>query len=312
MTHLFHSKIYLRALPMSFCLFLMTYALQASTLFAQRADTKPFLGSGTTKPKITIEQPNSGWTVDQMVEVSGTISDHSIDPIVVSVNGDRFFIRNYGGKFKRKFPIVPGKNSIVVQGSNKGGTVEIGKTVFAEIPQAPIVIILSSDTDGIYTDLHVYEPHPQSKDPFEEAKDKNHHIYWASTSSPSGGRFYLNSQGGSFDDPGYGPYLYTHRSPPKGIYRIDANYWPSGDKPHAVATLNITVFGGTRHEQKRVVKAPLIMPGETATLGYIRFDSQEDTQIFIPSIDPKPRENNLWPKWVIDAPIRVLGDKESI
>jgi len=280
--------------------------------FSQRSATKPFLGSGTSRPTINLERPHSGWTVDQMTEVSGTISDPTIDPLVVSVNGDRYFVRNFGGQFKRKFPVIPGKNSILVQASNRGGTTEVGKTLYAEVPPTPIFVVLSSDMEGIYTDLHIYEPLPQSKDPFEDTKEKNHHIFWAAPGSPSGGKFYLNHQRGSFDEPGYGPYLYTHRSPPKGIYRIDANYWPSGDKPHAVANMSITIFGGTPFEQKRSAKTPLMMGGETVTLGFIRYDGYHNSHIYIPSLDSKPVDGKIWPRWVVDAPVRILEKKESI
>jgi uncharacterized protein YfaP (DUF2135 family) len=287
-------------------------ALDMGIANAQRPDTKPFLGQGTTKPVITVDHPSSGWTVSQMIDVSGSIDDVTIDPLTVSVNGDRFFVRNFGGKFQRKFPLLPGKNSIIVQGSNRAGTTQVAKTIFAGIPPAPLFIVLSSDMDGIYTDLHIYEPHPESQNPFEESKEKNHHVYWAYTASPSGGNLYLNNQRGYFDEPGYGPYLYTHRSPPKGIYRVDANYWPSGDKPQVVAYMNITIFGGTPYEQKRSMKTPLIMRGETATLGYIRFDGYKNSHIYIPSVDPKPNNNQIWPKWVIDAPVRILGKNQSI
>jgi uncharacterized protein YfaP (DUF2135 family) len=269
-------------------------------------------GKGTTPPVLTLTAPTSGWTVEQMIEVSGKVSDTTIDPLVVSINGDRYLIRNFGGSFRRKFPMMPGKNSVVVQASNQAGTTQLGKTVHAEIPQAPLFMVLTSDTDGIYTDLHVYEPLPQSKDPFLESKTANNHVYWAMTESPSGGRFYLNHQGGDFDEPGYGPYLYTHRSPPLGIYRIDANYWPSGDKAHAVATLNMTLFGGTPKEVRRTVKAPLIMPGETLTLAWIKLERDQKASIYIPSLDPKPGSTKIWPQWVLDEKMRKEQQENPI
>lgn len=273
--------------------------------FGQRPANGVMRGQGKDPPVVTLKAPHSGWTVDQMAEISGKVSDPTINPIIVSINGDRYFIRNFAGEFSRKFPMVPGKNSIIVQASNIGGTTEVARTIYAKVANAPMVLILSSDTDGIYTDLHVYEPLPYAQDPFADPKQNTHHVYWASTESPSGGRFYLNHQGGSFDEPGYGPYLYTHRAPPLGIYKIDANYWPSGDKAHAVAGLNIVLFGGTKQEIRKSVKAPLIMPGETLTLAWIKMDKNEQASIYIPSIDPKPQTNKTWPQWVIDAKLRT-------
>jgi uncharacterized protein YfaP (DUF2135 family) len=254
------------------------------------------LGAGTEKPKITLKSPTGGWTVDRMVLVEGTISDPTITPITININGDRYLLKNHNGEFKRKFPLSSGKNTIVVSGENAGGTGKAERVLFAKVPALPMNLVLTSDTDGVYTDLHVYEPTEAN---FTEPK-KFEHVYWARTESPSGGRFYLNEQGGSFDEPGYGPYLYTHSSPPKGIYRIDANYWPSGDKAHTVATLNLTLFGGTNNEQKKLVKAPLVTPGETVTLAWIRYEGSGRASVYAPLVDSKPKDGSVWPKWVLD------------
>src|SRR4030095_2322985 len=111
-----------------------------------------------------------------------------------------------------------GKNAITVEGTNQSGRTQVERTVYAQVPPAAILLVLTSDTDGIYTDLHVYEPKPNLKDPVTESQSATAHVFWADTSSPSGGKFYLNEQGGDYDQPGYGPYLYTHTSPPIGIY----------------------------------------------------------------------------------------------
>ena len=76
-------------------------------------------------------------------------------------------------------------------------------------------------------------------------------------------RFYASGreQGGDFDQPAYGPYLYIHRAPPKGVYLVATNYWPSGDKAHTVATLNLALFEGTPNEVRRMVRVPLATPG---------------------------------------------------
>lgn len=38
-----------------------------------------------------------GWTVDRMDLVAGTVSDATIDPITVSINGVRYLVRRNGG-----------------------------------------------------------------------------------------------------------------------------------------------------------------------------------------------------------------------
>jgi uncharacterized protein YfaP (DUF2135 family) len=278
---------------------LVLAAPQAAVTPAQRQSGK-VLGAGETAPEITLTAPMGGWTVDRMVLVEGRISDATIDPVTVSINGDRYLLKTVNGAFQRKFPVTSGKNAVVVQGANRGGTGRAERTVYAQVPPVPIFLVLTSDTDGVYTDLHVYEPPPEATNPETAGKDAATHVFWASTRSPSGGTFYLNEQGGDFDSPGFGPYLYTHASPPLGFYRVDVNYWPSGDKAHTVATLNIVLFGGTSNEIRRRVQLPLVKPGETQTLAWIRVDKGRQAHVYLPTLEKKPAETRVWPAWVTD------------
>ena len=286
-------------------------ACNAFTGFGERAEARQIgkiIGNGKAKPSITLSEPGGGWTVNQMVTVAGRVSDGSINPITVSINGDRYLVRVMDGEFRRSFPVIAGKNHITVTGRNRGGVAQEQRAVFAEIPANALFLVLTSDTDGVYTDLHVYEPlgtRPKNK---PQGKDEHFHIYWADTSSPSGGKFYLNADGGSYDQPGYGPYLYTHTAPPLGVYRIDANYWPSGDKAHTLATLNVVVFGGTEREQKRLVQAPLVMPGETVTLAWVKIGENRTAQIYVPLLDPKPPKEAGWPDWVHEHEVRKTNE----
>jgi len=127
-----------------------------------------------------------------MVTVAGSVTDVSISPITVSINGVRYLLRTTNGAFSRKFPVTSGKNALVVQGTNHGGTARAERTLFAQVPPVPFFLVLTSDTDGVYTDLHVYEPSPDAADPIEGSRAPTVHVYWAQTSSPSGGSFYLN------------------------------------------------------------------------------------------------------------------------
>lgn len=281
----------------SLCLGLVFFL--AAPTFGARQSGKT-LGSGDTLPRIELTAPPGGWTVDRMVTVAGTVSDPSINPITVSINGDRYLLKTVNGAFQRKFPVTAGKNSVLVQASNKKGTGKAERLLFAQVSPVALFAVLTSDTDGVYTDLHIYEPPPEATDSATAGKDANVHIYWADTSSPSGGKFYLNEQGGDFDSPGFGPYLYTHTAPPLGFYRVDVNYWPSGDKAHTVATLNLVLFGGTPNEIRRAVKFPLVKPGETQTLAWLRVDKGQQASIYLPTLEPKPKDEKTWPKWVVD------------
>ncbi|QSQ11418.1 DUF2135 domain-containing protein [Myxococcus landrumensis] len=262
------------------------------------------IGKGKTLPTVKLSAPTGGWTVDRMLLVEGTISDNTIDPVVVSINGDRYLMRTFNGRFSRKFPAGSGKNIVTVMATNQAGTARAQATSYAQIPPVPFKVILTSDTDGVYTDLHVYEPTDTSVKDSALQISSMAHVYWAETSSPSGGTFFLNSQGGDFDQPAYGPYLYIHRAPPKGVYLVATNYWPSGDKAHTLATLNLALFEGTPNEVRRMVRIPLATPGTTRVLAWVNVLGDGQAEVYVPSQDPKPTRAG-WPN-NLDAALKEL------
>jgi len=244
------------------------------------------IGKGAERPVVKLTSPSGGWSVGRMVTVEGTVSDTTVDPITLSINGDRYLLRTFNGRFSRKFPAGAGKNVIVATATNRGGTGEAQVTCYAQVPPVPFKVVLTSDTDGVYTDLHIYEPTASSvgADGKLVLKDMAH-VFWARTDSPSGGTFFLNDQGGDFDQPGYGPYLYVHRAPPKGVFLIAANYWPSGDKAHTVGTLNLTLFEGSPAETKRLVQIPLATPGTTRVLAWVNVLGDGRAEVYVPGQD---------------------------
>jgi uncharacterized protein YfaP (DUF2135 family) len=267
---------------------LLAFALvMASPEAARPRDAGVPLGKGTERPVVRLTSPAGGWSVGRMVGVEGTVSDPTVDPITLSINGDRYLLRTFNGRFSRKFPAAAGKNVVVATATNQGGTGEAQVTCFAQIPPVPFKVVLTSDTDGVYTDLHVYEPTATSLGPDGKLLVKQMaHVFWANTASPSGGTFFLNDQGGDFDQPGYGPYLYVHRAPPRGVFMIATNYWPSGDKAHTVGTLNLTLFEGTPAETKRLVQVPLATPGTTRVLAWVNVLGDGRADVFVPGQDP--------------------------
>jgi len=265
-----------------------------STQAPARKDGLP-IGKGKTLATIKLDEPRGGWTVDRMIMVKGRVSDVTIDPVTLSINGDRYLMRTFRGEFQRKFPAAAGKNVVTIMATNLAGTATTQATVFAQVPVVPLKVVLTSDTDGVYTDLHLYEPTADAVENGVLDFTKMAHVYWANTASPSGGTFYLNDQGGSFDQPGYGPYLYVHRAPPKGVFLITTNYWPSGDKAHTVGTLNLTLFEGTAQEVKRRVNVPLATPGTTTVLAWVNFVDASKAIVYVPGQDPEP-SSPLWPK----------------
>jgi uncharacterized protein len=235
---------------------------------------KPIAGEGTELPVLTLTRPEGGWTTAMQLEVAGTCSDPTADPLVVDINGVRYYVRSSQGSFSRKFPASKGKNTVIVECANKAGVTRASSTVEAMIRPVGLKVILTGDVDSAYTDLHIYEP------------DKTH-VYWAKTDSPSGAIFFLNSQGDSFDLAGYGPYLYVHPAPPIGVFRVDVNYWPGGAIQHTLANCDIITDEGLPSENRKRIRKPLARPGETQTLAYvvIRGDKQPPG-IFVPDQDP--------------------------
>lgn len=241
------------------------------------------IGKGKSIPTLTLEEPAQGWTVERMIAIKGHCSDDTVDPILVNINGSRYYVRTAKGEFSRKFPAAMGQNTVTVTCANQGGTREVSRTLYAATTPVRLKVILTSDTDGVYTDLHIYEP-------------DGTHVYWADTKSPTGGLFFLNSDGGSYDQPGYGPYLYIHPAPPLGVFRLDANYWPGRARQHTLATLEVILDEGLPSEKRRRLNFPLARPGENQTMAYITFHPDgRPAEIFSPLEDP-PEQKPVDPK----------------
>ncbi len=268
------------------------------------------IGQGTSKPGIALSAPAGGWTVGRMMKVEGTVSDPTVDPVTVSINGDRYLVRARGGRFSRKLPAASGKNVVLVMATNRGGTAIAQVTTYAQIPAVPLKAVLTSDSDGVYTDLHIYEPTPSSLavDGSLVAKQMAH-VFWANTASPSGGTFLLNEQSGGFDEPGYGPYLYVHRAPPRGVFLFATNYWPSGDRAHTVATLNLALFEGTPQEMRRAVRIPLATRGTTRVLAWVKVLGEGQALTYVPGQDPPAGAG--WPANLEEAAKELGARTES-
>jgi len=242
-------------------------------ILARRGRQHPVTTEPATAPTLTLSKPAGGWTSGLQIAVAGTCSDPTADPIVVNINGVRYYVRNSNGSFSRAFPAAKGKNTVIAECANSAGVAKASTTVDAVIASIGLKVVLTSDSDGVYTDLHIYEP-------------DNSHVYWADTNSNSGGIFFLNQNGDNFDQPGYGPYLYVHPAPPIGVFRIDTNYWPGGAVQHTVANLDIILDEGLPSESRRRVQKPLARPGETKTLAYVVIQgNRQPAKIYVPGQD---------------------------
>ncbi|NJD05634.1 MAG: DUF1175 family protein [Methylococcaceae bacterium] len=244
-------------------------------------------------PTLSLTKPAGGWTSALQLQVAGRCSDPAVDPIVLNINGVRYYIRSNGGNFSRMFPAAKGRNTVIAECANAAGIARASATVDANISPIPFKVVLTSDTDSVYTDLHIYEP------------DRTH-VYWADTNSPTGGIFFLNSDGESFDKAGYGPYLYVHPAPPVGVFRIDTNYWPGGAVQHTLANLDIILDEGLPTETRRRVQKPLARPGETQTLAYVVIQgNRRPAKIYVPGQDAERDRPPEVTEYIRTGPKRV-------
>lgn len=179
----------MRVFTLSLAVFLFLIFLSQESLATRNRASGAVVGDGSEPVVITISSPKGGWTVDRMVKVEGSVSDRSVNPVTISINGDRYLIRTTGGQFSRKFPVTAGKNVLSVQAANKSGTFKAAKTFYAKVNAVPLLAVLTSDTDNVYTDLHIYEPGADLTDPVKESKSRHEHIFWAHTQSKTGGIF---------------------------------------------------------------------------------------------------------------------------
>src|SRR5690242_17486892 len=102
------------------------------------------IGKGTERAVVKLTAPAGGWSVGRMLKVEGTVSDPTIDPITLSINGDRYLLRTINGRFSRKFPAAAGKNVVIATATNRAGTSEAQVTCFAQIPPVPLKVVLTS------------------------------------------------------------------------------------------------------------------------------------------------------------------------
>lgn len=73
--------------------------------------------------------------------MSSTCSDPTTDPVAANINGVRYYLRTFTGAFSKKFPASKGKNTVIVECSNKAGTARASAMVDAVIKPIPLKIV---------------------------------------------------------------------------------------------------------------------------------------------------------------------------
>ena len=113
------------------------------------AAAAPAAAGSPAAPTLTLSKPAGGWTSALQLTVAGTCSDAAADPIVVNINGVRYYIRSTGGSFSRVFPAAKGRNTVIAECSNATGSARASAMVDANIAPIAFKVVLTSDTDSV-------------------------------------------------------------------------------------------------------------------------------------------------------------------
>ena len=65
----------------------LTWATPSDDPDVMKHRGNPIGGQGKEKPVITLTKPEGGWTTSFQLDISGTCSDPTCDPIVINING---------------------------------------------------------------------------------------------------------------------------------------------------------------------------------------------------------------------------------
>lgn len=208
-----------------FVIFLVFYLIMFYAVFAE--DTLP--------PQVTIETPKEGAVSSKIVEISGNISDESIQNAIIIHNGESFNLHVEGGRFFRNIVLNPGDNWIEVVAENKNGTGSDKIFLKANISKIDMKITITWDTDSNDIDLWVTDPLGEK-------------CYYANRETNTGGYLDLDVTDG------YGPETFTLSSAMCGNYLVSAHYY--GDsreiKTPVNVKLEVTLFPGTPKEEKKI------------------------------------------------------------
>lgn len=223
-------------------------------------------------PKVKIESPPGGWTVERRIKIHGTVSDTALPLAWMVVNGTDFPIRLVNGVFDQNVILANGENQVAVIARNREGEGRDTLVFHARLAKSDLQILLTFPPQSFYVDLWILQPDGQK-------------CYWADRETRAGGvlhDLYLDAPGGGV---GMGPQAYTIADAPAGEYLIQVNYWaggqwgagetaggPYGGKartPIVPLRTDVILFEGTEREQRLTYRSVLKKPGDTFTIGRV-------------------------------------------
>jgi uncharacterized protein YfaP (DUF2135 family) len=196
-----------------------------------------------------VHYPASSVNTERAAEaslISGHIAAAHKGPATLVVNGVALPLQvGESGAFSRPYAFAKGSNSVEVRAE---GMAPLRRQFYdAYSGKAPVKlrVLLSWDSDGTDVDLHVIDP-------------TGAHTFYADRVSPSGGALDVDVT------TGYGPEIFSHPSPPPGVYHVYVNFFGAGREREIVTVAHVTVLigEGTLREKRQELMVPLRSPGD--------------------------------------------------
>lgn len=168
-------------------------------------------------------------------------------PATLVVNGTAMPLRvEPDGSFSRPYAFGKGSNSVEVRAPDGGprGRVQFYDTAAGKT-QARLRVVLSWDSDGTDLDLHVVTPSGQ-------------HAWYGERVIQGGGALDVDVT------TGYGPEIFSHPAPEKGLYLVYVNYYGAGYgvSELTVAQIAIITNENTPDEKRQVFQVPMRRAGD--------------------------------------------------
>jgi len=190
---------------------------------------------------IRITSPNSGWTSNRVVTISGE-TNINIDAVKVIYNGIPLRLPVYDGRFSRDFVAGPGLNNIYAEAVVDDRIISDNVSFYSKAPPKALKIVLMWDTDGTDVDLHVVEPTGEE-------------CYYGYSNTTIGGSLDVDVT------TGYGPEVYTLAAPTKGTYKIKVHYYSDNGYPQTQVVIYVVKYEGTPNEEMERFETMLTKTG---------------------------------------------------
>ena len=199
-------------------------------------------------PAASVNTPRSASTT---ALISGQISGRQKDsstraPATLVVNGTAMPLHvNEDGSFSRPYAFGRGSNNVEVRAGDAGRQrVQFYDTSTTK-KQARLRVLLSWDSDGSDLDLHVVTP-------------TGEHSWYGQRVIAGGGALDVDVT------TGYGPEIFSHPAPEKGLYLVYVNYYGSGYGVSDLTTAQVAIISNenTPHEKRQILQVPMRRAGD--------------------------------------------------